>query len=365
MVLNLAIVLAVVVGVEGPPSLSSSSSTPSESSTTSEKSSSSTTTKSPSPASVVRHRSNPVVVVLGAQPGVGEGGWVREMADVAGERERTVRYSELDPADPTRYLDETTSGTGKKLTLRNGSVAAASLTYAANRAQFLIPKDADVVLISFSPQDEADVRPGLKALRAAARKQAPDAVLALVVPPRRVDGTGGSVRSEQRSWAKSADVPVIDVDAAFRDASGTELRADWLPTGLSEAGASLWATTVVDALLRADSADSSSATSTTAAPTDSPSTTAPETVEPEPTTTSPVTSTEAPGAPPTSNYIPPTYVPPTYVSPTHIPPSPTGSPTESPTTSSTEPSPPSSTSSETGTQTETGPGNSSVRELLP
>ncbi len=363
-VLNLAIVLAVVVGVEGPPSLSSSSSTSTEPST-STKASISTTTKTPSPRRVVQHRSNPVVVVLGAEPGVGDAGWVQGLAEAAAERERTVDYAELDPADPTRYLDETTSGAGKKLTLRNGSVAGASLSYAANRAQFLIPREADVVLMSFSPKDEADVRPGLKALRAAARKQAPGAVLALVVPPRPAAGTGGSVLGEQRSWAKSADVPVIDVDEAFRDASGTELRADWLPTGLSEAGASLWATTVVDALLGADSTDNSSSTSTTTVPTESTSTVIPETLEPEPTTTSPAPATEAPVAPPTSNYVPPTFVPPTYVPPTYVPPSTTDAPTESPTTSSTEPSPSSSTSSETGTQTETGPGNSSVRELLP
>ena len=342
--LNIAIVVGLVVGLEGTPSLSSSSS--SSSPEPSEPSPRSTTEPVPdTPASVIADRSNPVVTVLGADPGVGEGGWVQRLATVTTERSRRVDYAALDPQDPTRYGKMSVTGSGRKLTLRNGSVAGANLTYATNRAQFLVPKNADVVLLSFAPSNGSGLASDLNALRRAVRKQAPDAALGLVLPPRPADGSGGSVRKAAQAWARKMQVRVIDVDAAFRKSTSPDLRADWLPTGLSESGADLWAQTVADALLGSGSRPS---------PSEPPVEQPPPTLEEVVPTTEETTNEVVPEPEPV---VPgPQYTPsPTYVPPPVQQPDPPADPEDPPPTSESTTDPLPSDPSESPTSDETPP----------
>ncbi|WP_156466356.1 SGNH/GDSL hydrolase family protein [Janibacter sp. Soil728] len=350
---NVALVVGLVVWLQGRPDLSAVSES---SSTTEAPTSSSSSSSSPTfaePATVLKEDEHPFVVVLGGDEGTGETGWVQRMATIALERPRTVSYSALEPSDPTKYADPTRSGTGKRLWLRNGSVAGSSISYAANRLRFLVARNADVVVISFQPTTTKGLDRDLNDLLKKVRRQAHEATVAIVLQPVAADGSGRTVRARQEAWAERNRVPTIDVNKAFVKAEGVQLRSEWADSHLTEQGADLWARTVLDRLIGRGRKASSS---TTAAET--PTVVPPTEAIPEPTTTEvpiPETTTQAPAPTQTA----PTDVPPTFVPPSTIAPEPP--PAEPTSTTELPPVDPTTTSDPTSSEDLT-PGASTMGE---
>ncbi|OAB86241.1 hypothetical protein AWH69_15225 [Janibacter melonis] len=349
--LNIGIVVGIVVGLEGTPTTRDSSSSsssidpaPTTSGTQSEQS-------MPSPREVLARRQEPSVVVLGSDEGVGETGWVDRLGSVVVDRGRTVEYARLSPDDPTKYAGAVRSGDGRRLGLRNASVSGSSLSYAKNRSAFLVPKDADVVLISYQPARTKGLSGQLSALVRAVESQAPKAVVALVVGPDQGTPSYAQVRAAQRRWASRQGIPSVDIGKAFDSAQGALLLDPASQSGLTSTGADVWAQAVADFLLGRVAASPPPASSLTPEATESDPisssiTTPPPTSEPVTTDAPPpvVTSTPAPTvpAPVYPGPVDPGPVDPGPVDPTTDPqPSSTGS---DPTSTSSDGGEPSSSS---------------------
>lgn len=330
--INVALVVGLVAWLQGGPDLTSPDD---PSSTPSEPSSSSSTSEKPKfaePRTVLDDDKDPFVVVLGGDEGVGEGGWVQRMSTQAVERHRKVTYSGLDPTDPTKYDEPTREGKGKSLWLRNGSITGSSPSYATNRLRFLLPRNADVVVISYHPTSTKGLDRDLNDLLKKVKGQARKATVTLVLAPNAADGSGRTVRKRQRDWAERNGVPTIDVHHAFSKASGQELRSEWEDTHLTAQGSDLWARTVLAKLIGAGKATSTSTSTSTTEPVPPVEPTTETTTEPAPTET--LTET-APVEPEPTITSEPTYVPPAPTS-TYVPPAPTSTynpppqPTETP-----------------------------------
>lgn len=349
--INIGVVLAVVFGLEGPPTANrSSTSSTSTDIDPAPTTTSSTSSKSSSPRSVIARRDNPSIVVLGGDEGVGDSGWVSGLSSVVAERGRSVSFASLSPQDPTKYGDSALAGEGDRLNLWNASVSSSSLSYATNRVRFLVPETTDVVLISYQPTRSAGLARQLDDLTEEVRSQSPRAAVAVVVGPRPADGSRGEVRRAQKKWAQDHGVEVIDVDSAFQRSPDGVLLDPTSPSGLSAPGAQVWAAAVADSLLgRAAQTDTSEAEPTQTAPAETPETASSTTT----TTTSPP---PVPDPVTTQPPAPPPVDPPPAPSPTYTPP-PTrtsessSSDGPSTSTSSTEPSDgdPSSTEETTST----------------
>ena len=286
--INVALVVGLVAWLQGGPDLTSPDD---PSSTPSEPSSSSSTSEKPKfaePRTVLDDDKDPFVVVLGGDEGVGEGGWVQRMSTQAVERHRKVTYAGLDPADPTKYDEPVREGKGKSLWLRNGSVKGSSPSYATNRLRFLLPRNTDVVVISYHPTSTKGLDRDLNDLLKKVKGQARGATVAIVLGPNAADGSGRTVRKRQHDWAERNGVPTIDVHRAFSKASGQELRSEWEDTHLTEQGSDLWARTVLARLIGAGQAAPNSTSTTEAVPPVEPTTET--TTEPVPTDT--LTETE-------------------------------------------------------------------------
>ncbi|WP_354587039.1 SGNH/GDSL hydrolase family protein [Janibacter sp. UYMM211] len=305
MLLNIGVVVGIVVGLEGAPSTRDSA-TSSSSSIDAAPTTSGTPTKRsrPSPREVLSRRESPTVVVLGGDEGVGDAGWVDRLSSVAAEGGRAVDYARLSPDDPTKYSDAVKSGAGRQLVLRNASVPGSSPSYAKNRLPFLVPKDADVVLISYQPVRAEGLSAQLSSLMRAVESQAPNAVIALVVGPDQGEPSHTQVRAAQRRWSSKQDVPSVDIGKAFDSAEGVLLVDPASQTGLTAPGADAWAQAVADFLFGRVPVSPPATTSPTAdvTPDESTSVTSETSSRPpEPATTDApppvVTSTPAPPAP--------------------------------------------------------------------
>lgn len=150
---------------------------------------------------------------------------------------RRVYENEAGFADPFIF-----SAQEPKLTIWNGSVKA-SPDAGRVRLVKLIPKKPNVVLISQGRDvDPAKIADQLNKTVTSLEAVYPDAEIVVVLQPA-VGGRDGV--DAVRAWAKTLNLPTIDVAKAFAKAKGTPLTANG---ELTEAGRHLWAKTVFNAL---------------------------------------------------------------------------------------------------------------------
>jgi hypothetical protein len=184
------------------------------------------------------------VVVLGDSTSNSRAEWVELWAEQLGQT-RAVTIAHWDETADDGYNDPIPLAEGDgEVTVWSGSVTGLTAAAAAERAEELVPPQPDLVLLSFGRDDDADEVPaGMDELLDAMRDVAGQAPVGVVVQP------GGDAETTEavRAWAESADVAVLDIDAAWRDETpdiGVN-DADGNPT--AEAAA-LWAQRVAEAL---------------------------------------------------------------------------------------------------------------------
>lgn len=182
------------------------------------------------------------LAVLGDQTSDGEAEWVGVMAALLGEEHRVV-LRDLDPSDPTVYASERSYGSsGSKISIRNASRAGVNADYAARRLPLLVPVEADVVILNYGRNDQADdVATRLEKTAKAVRSQLPQArVLVTLQPPTVGDGQKDT-RDAVRRWAKSSDLTTIDAAAAFRRTGDPDSFVSTRdPLVMTSAGDELW-----------------------------------------------------------------------------------------------------------------------------
>jgi hypothetical protein len=184
------------------------------------------------------------VLVLGDSTSNSRAEWVELWAEGLGE-DRAVTIAHWDEADDEGYTDAVTlTEGGEPATVWSGSVTGLSAADAADRLEALVPQAPDLVLLSFGRDDQADeVASGLEELVDELRAVAPDAPVGVVVQPGGDEETTEAVRE----WAGSADVAVLDVDAAWAEQT-PDVGVDDAEGNPTAEAADLWAQRVSEAL---------------------------------------------------------------------------------------------------------------------
>ncbi len=184
------------------------------------------------------------VVVLGDSTSNSRVEWVELWAQDLGEG-RAVSIAHWDETEDDGYNDPIplTDGEGQ-VTVWSGSVTGSTAAAAAERAEELVPQEPDLVLLSFGRDDEAGaVAEGMEQLLEAVRDVVGEAPVGVVVQP------GGDAETTEavRAWAESADVAVLDIDAAWQEETPDIGVNDTDGNPTAEA-ADLWAQQVAEAL---------------------------------------------------------------------------------------------------------------------
>lgn len=193
----------------------------------------------------------PIVIgILGDGTGDEQGEWVTVLGELLGTS-RAVSLHNLDLSDPTRYAEQLTYGSvGLDATIWNGSRRGATADYAAERLDFLIPEEPDVVILNYGRDDSADeIGTRLDTTRAAIAEKWPGVPVLVTLQAQDRDDAIEPVRTATHEWAAANDVATIDVAGTF---AATEDPNNFVsivdPPSVNARGGRLWGETVFLAL---------------------------------------------------------------------------------------------------------------------
>lgn len=210
------------------------------------------------PSEVLRERfgnGEPLdVVVLGDQTGTHEDEWVQAWARSLAEV-RPVELLSPTAVDPTTYADPILLGTERPgpgnglITLRNASLVGASPAYVTPRLALLVPRDTDVVILSFGRSNSPeDIVSEMSELHMALSETVADAKVRVTVQPPRQDGAP-AMDELVRRWAAEAGLDTIDVAAEFAQKGLVgETVSTRDPLSVNVLGGRTWAEIVHEAL---------------------------------------------------------------------------------------------------------------------
>ncbi|GAA6526148.1 SGNH/GDSL hydrolase family protein [Intrasporangium sp. DVR] len=250
LLVNVAIVVAVVFFVggrsEAPPEKSAAPSSASTSTTSGTAGSAAPTDIS----QVLTSDKDVVLAVLGDGTGDEDGEWVSVLAELLGQS-REVSLRNLDPTDPTRYAKERTYGeSGPTAVMWNGSRLGANASYAAERLDFLVPEEPDAILLNYGRDDKASaIAARLDTTLAAIKAKWPKTPVAVVLQAQNTDDQLAPVREATAEWAEVNKLTEIDVAGAFLRAGDPNSFVSIVdPPSVNSLGGRLWGETVFTAL---------------------------------------------------------------------------------------------------------------------
>jgi len=207
------------------------------------------------------------LAVLGDGTGDEDGEWVSVLTGLLG-KDRRATLNNLDPSDPTHYAAGRSYGSGERTaTIWNGSRRAATADYAADRLEFLVPKEPNAILLNYGREDTAgEIGSRLDATLAAIRAAWPKVPVAIVLQAQNTDDKIAPVRRAAAVWAEANDLTTIDVAEAFLKAGDPNSFVSILdPPSVNARGGKLWGETVFRALGGRLAGDPTATTSSTSA----------------------------------------------------------------------------------------------------